>query len=746
VLLAAGLGINAYLITGAVQQRDTATLLSRGYSLAVPFMPAMTQERRASLAAVSNPTPENKAALEQARGGFNQLMGQFSGISTQVADAMPPGAKASIQRFVGTMTQVPAIRQQIDSGQASRLAVYDTFNQIGDAMITAADAIGRDSTDKDVALQRSLASDLMRVSDWLDRSDSLAAAAYQRDGMTSQEVDQFTSLTRAYRADLVALEPRLPAEQQRKLDDLRSSPEWAQLTKVEDALVRQGFDPRPQRPGEVESLPITLRQWQDATRTIAAGVSSLGLGDLGSIAASAEKRSADDALTRSVSIAVGSLLIAILVLLLAVRMGNDLVRRLRQLRADTLEADRRLPLAVARIRKGERVDVATEVPGLDYGTDEIGEVAEAFTKAQQTAVAAAVQEAQLREGTNAVFLNIARRSQAVVHRQLQVLDKAERGADDPDQVALLYQLDHLSTRERRNAENLIILGGGQLTRQWRNSVRLIDVVRSAVSETEQYKRVTLGQLPDLQVAGHVVADLMHLLAELVDNAIAFSPPESRIEVRGNPVGKGAVVEIDDQGLGMSEEERERVNAMLREPPNFNVMALTEDSRIGFFVVARLASQHDIRISLMESSYGGIRAIVLIPTSSLAAGQEPEPHAQIRGSDTELSMPALIPARRQPDGPAPMINGLPQRTRHRAHLTAGSDSALQWPEAAPSEDRPPLPKRRRQKSLAPQLMDTPEPADDEPATNDDHETNAVEARNLMAAFQRGTQRGRADNQP
>ncbi|HVV09467.1 nitrate- and nitrite sensing domain-containing protein [Amycolatopsis sp.] len=721
VLLAAGVGINAYLITAAVRQRDTAALLTRGYSLAVPFMPAMTAERRASIAYAADPSDAHKAALEEARAGFNQLLGAFSTISTEVAGAMPAEARESIDRFVQTMGVLPRIRQQIDNGQAPRLAVYDTYNTIADAMIVAAGAIGRDSTDKDVALMRSSASDLMRVSDWADRGNSLALAAYQSGGLTGGEVAAFDSLTRAYRAELTGLRPQLPLAQQQKIDALTSSPDWALLGTVEDALVRQGYDPRPPPPGVVPSVPVTIRQWQDAVARVSSTISSFGLGDLGSAAAAAEKQSADDTLRRSIVIAAASLLLAVIVLLLALRMGNDLVRRLRTLRADTLEADERLPEVVERIRRGEDVDVSREMPALDYGGDEIGEVADAFSKAQQAAVAAAVQEARLREGTNTVFLNIARRSQAVVHRQLQVLDKAERAADDPEQMELLYQLDHLSTRERRNAENLIVLGGAQLTRQWHTAVNLLDIVRGAVAETEQYNRVTFGRLPQLRVTGRAVADLMHLLAELVDNAIAFSPPESRIEVRGNPVGRGAVVEIDDQGLGMPAEDRDRFNEMFADPPDFGVMALTGDSRIGFFVVARLAAQHDIRVSLLESAYGGTRAVVMIPNSALAQAKS---LASAETGHTDWF-----------DTPVPAQPGPTQDTGPRTAVAMLPEAA-----PAPSESRPPLPKRRRQANLAHQLHDPPEPEADT-----DNEATAAEARDLMAALQDGTTRGRADDE-
>ena len=237
--------------------------------------------------------------------------------------------------------------------------------------------------------------------------------------------------------------------------------------------------------------------------------------------------------------------------------------------------------------------------------------------------ARAAQQAAALEDINAVFLNIAHRSQAIVHRQLQVLDKAERAEEDPDQLGLLFQLDHLTTRERRNAENLIILGGGQPGRQWRNPVPLLELVRSAASETEQYTRVALGRMPRMMVAGRAVGDLIHLLAELLDNATSFSPPDARIDVRGNRVGKGVVLEIEDQGLGIEPERMEQLNAMLRSDSNIGPSAKSQDWRLGLFVVSRLARRHGINVTLVESAYGGVRAIALVPMTLLTDVPETE---------------------------------------------------------------------------------------------------------------------------
>ena len=233
-----------------------------------------------------------------------------------------------------------------------------------------------------------------------------------------------------------------------------------------------------------------------------------------------------------------------------------------------------------RLRTGQPVDLSAEISAENREGDEIGQVAAAFDRAHNAAVIAATAEARTRAGVNAVFLNIAHRSQVVTHRQLEVLDQAEQTLEDPVHLQTLFQLDHLATRARRHAENLIILGGEQPGRRWRNPVPLTTLIRSAVAETLEYARIRPARLPQVAIVGNAVADLIHLLAELMDNATSFSPPNSPVEVRGDLVGRGIVVEISDQGLGMSGAEFEERNAMLDNAPDFSLETLTDDPRMG----------------------------------------------------------------------------------------------------------------------------------------------------------------------
>jgi signal transduction histidine kinase len=771
VLLFFGVGVSTYLLANALQQRDRAHLLGQGYQMAVPFMPAMSQERQASLLAVSNPAPENRAALDRARHDMDGLLTQFGAIPSQVAIAMPPEAKASISEFVAKMPQLISARQAVDAGRISRLDVYRAYNEVADAMIVAADAIGKDSTDKEVALDRTMASDLMRASDWLDRANALAAAALAGGGLTVEELHEYNHLTQGYRAELDALAPRLA--QQDRLAAIRSSQAWGQLSAVENALVEQEYSARAlsslntsslnTKTSRTESsraqlskteqpevnppvLPISFQDWQNAAHESATMISSLGLGTLGAQAAKLEGDRADAALVRSIVVGLVTLFVIAAVLIIAIRLGNNLVRRLVRLRTETLKlADEHLPHVVERLRAGEQIDAAVDLPELDHGKDEIGQVAAAFNKAQQMAVAAAVQEVKTREGINAVFLNIARRSQTIVHHQLQVLDSAERAVDNPDQLELLFQLDHSTTRERRNAENLIILGGGQLGRQWRNSVSLIEIVRSAVAEAEQYTRVTVALVPDVLVEGRAVADLIHLFAELIDNATSFSPPGSPIEVRGNPVGKGVVVEVEDQGLGIEADRREALNKMFRDPPDFGLVALLEDPRIGFFVVARLAHQHGVRVSLMESTYGGVRAGVLIPTELITT-----PNRDFEGEHTESERTNESPDRTSPsvvDAAVMHTNGSSQlQSMATTSQPSVADSTAE--KTAPqrtrdADDRPALPRRRPQEHLASQLQAESAAGGGGQVPEPDLDLAARRAQHSLSAFQRGTERGRAN---
>ncbi|MEV4345761.1 nitrate- and nitrite sensing domain-containing protein [Actinoplanes sp. NPDC049596] len=305
---------------------------------------------------------------------------------------------------------------------------------------------------------------------------------------------------------------------------------------------------------------------------------------------------------------------------LSVRVGRSIVGRLRRLHGEAREmATERLPTVVRRLQRGEEVDVDVETPPLEYGHDEIGQLGQAFNEVQRTAVQSAVEEAGVRRGLNEVFLNIARRSQTLLHRQLALLDRMERRETEPQELEDLYRVDHLATRMRRHAEDLVILAGAAPGRGWRNPVPVIDVIRGAISEVEDYKRVDIRSVESASVLGRAVGDVIHLLAELLENAASFSPPHTRVQVSGQVLPNGYAVEIEDRGLGMTPEAIDEANRRLVEPPDFDP---ADSARLGLFVVAQLANRHGIRVSLRASAYAGVTAIILVPGDLVAPGAGP----------------------------------------------------------------------------------------------------------------------------
>ncbi|MEV6973115.1 ATP-binding protein [Kitasatospora sp. NPDC093806] len=327
----------------------------------------------------------------------------------------------------------------------------------------------------------------------------------------------------------------------------------------------------------------------------------------------------------------GSAVVAVVLLwslIRGVRLARTVPARISGLHSDTLVlAQHEIPQVVSRLQAGESLPTPPAwAPPRRIG-DELQQTSDGLAAVRQAAVAAIIHQAQGREGTKKVFLNIARRTQILIHRQISMLDALEREHEEPELLRELFAVDHLATRMRRNAENLVILGGALPARRWRNAVPMVNVLRSAVSETENYARVVVQGVPRASLSGQAVADVIHLVAELIENGTTFSPPYTQVQVSAQEVPKGLAVEVEDRGLGMGEDEYERLNDYLANPPELDVSALGDDLRLGLFVVARLAARHDIQVTLRPSPYGGTRAVVLVPALLL---EQPEQPASLPG--------------------------------------------------------------------------------------------------------------------
>jgi len=266
---------------------------------------------------------------------------------------------------------------------------------------------------------------------------------------------------------------------------------------------------------------------------------------------------------------------------------------------------------VRKLSQSEGADEGVEIEPIGVtSTDEIGEVARAFDQVHREAVRLAADEAMLRGNLNAMFINLSRRSQSLIERQLSLIDSLEQSEQDSGRLSSLFRLDHLATRMRRNSENLLVLAGHEVNRRWSQPVALVDVLRAAISEIEQYERVVLNVQPGIVVVGQVVNDVVHLVAEIVENATTFSPEDTQVYVSGQPLSSGGVLlDITDNGVGISDQEMSHANWRLDNPP---VVDVAVSRRMGLFVVGRLAAKHGVRVRLRHAQAGGLTALIWLP--------------------------------------------------------------------------------------------------------------------------------------
>ncbi|XVU27943.1 ATP-binding protein [Actinoplanes sp. CA-054009] len=379
---------------------------------------------------------------------------------------------------------------------------------------------------------------------------------------------------------------------------------------------------------------------------------------------------------------------------------------------------------------GPRVPADDPRSALASARAEVDRLTEQLRLAQaQLAEAARVPAAPAGGRHVEVFVNLSRRLQSLVHREINLLDALENEVEDPDLLKGLFQVDHLATRIRRHAENLAVLGGSVSRRQWSRPVALTEVLRSAVAEVEHYSRVKLVPPIEGTLPGHAVASVIHLIAELIENATMFAPPQTQVLLRAQPVAAGMAIEVEDRGLGMQRADLARVNQLLVNPDDTNLDDLLRDGRIGLYVVSMVARQHGIVVQLQTNIYGGTQAVVILPPQLIGTAIEAPPPVR---ESTEV--PARPPLERR----VPMQSRIPLREPVVAPDLVSLPHAgrgVPAEDVQPTPSRPPLPRRRRQTHMAPQLQLGPPQPVAEPA--------GEQRPGLMASFMSGVSQGEAD---
>ncbi|WP_052439573.1 sensor histidine kinase, partial [Streptacidiphilus jiangxiensis] len=616
---------------------------------------AVQAERTAALAYLAAPDPGRLDAYNsRARAtdaavtamGRDILRGEPDAVG--LAAALPARLDA-LTSATGSLRQ---LRTRVEGHQLDWAAAADAYAGVVDGGFGVVGALSGATgvQNSGIASDARVVLELSQAREMLAREDATVQAAQAAGRMTPEQYQEFTGARYARHTLEDAAAPDLRPADLAAYRQVTGGQPARSLAQLEDAVRASG--------GGTRAVTAAGGAWVPTATTVQQQLDTVLTG-AGTAAGSNVDPYSLGALTKNGAAVLFGLAAVLLSLVISVRIGRGLVVELVGLRNSALDlAGRRLPAAMRRLRAGEEIDIEAEAPVVEAGDDELGQVGEALNTVQRAALTAAVERAEVLSGVSGVFVNLARRSQVLVHRQLTLLDAMERRTEDPAELEDLFRLDHLTTRMRRHAEGLIILSGAAPGRAWRKPVPLLDVVRSAVAEVEDYSRVEVRRLPGVAVVGAAVADLTHLLAELVENATGFSPPHTKVLVSGEQVGAGYAVEIEDRGLGMGKEAVAEANRRIADAQQAD---LFDSDRLGLFVVSRLARRHGVRVSLRPSAYGGTTAVVLLPSALLETGR-PRRRAPL---DAELDLPPVQPSAPDPATQDPFAAAVPRPPAHPA---------------------------------------------------------------------------------
>ncbi len=522
---------------------------------------------------------------------------------------------AALDEAMVTLEGLEGIRARIDSGEADPSVIAE-YSQIVGRLFTVLD---------EVAEQPELGPATNDVLSLVAVADAREAGAALR----AQVALAFASeqVAPPVAAEIAALEDaRLEASE--RLEQLPSDrgteavrqaqAEWPQGAALDDLMTlfraateagAAGESDRGQIDTAIEGFILALEEAETTVATAA-------LQDASSASGSASSNARNFMIIWLVA--------AVVSILLTLVLARALTRRLVRLTgaAEHL-AEHQLPGLVERLSSpsgegGQEVERPSPVDV--HGTDEIGQLADAFNSIQDVTFDVAVEQGRMLErGISDIFVNLARRNQGLIDRQIQFIDDLEAREEDPDVLESLFRLDHLATRMRRHAESLLVLAGAEPTRRRNTPVSLADVVRVAVGEIEDYNRISLIAFDDAEVPSSAAVDVAHMLSELMENATQFSPPDTMVEIVGHRTTDGYTLSISDQGIGMAAEQLDDVNQLLANPP---ATGLTLNRTLGFVVIARLARRFSLKVRLTSSPSGGVTALVNIPGPVLVQPDEP----------------------------------------------------------------------------------------------------------------------------
>ncbi|MGN9782208.1 nitrate- and nitrite sensing domain-containing protein [Nonomuraea sp. ZG12] len=548
-----------------------------------------------------------------------QLRNTYDGVddlvlaAKQRATVLAGTHEAAVRSVLRRLEEVATLRETAVKGKIQPLPTISKYSQIISSLLQFHDQVGEVAVDDQVSRGAGAGAAIARAKEQASKQRGILASALDKKGFDAGELDSFTA-AKAREESEQTLFATLASQEQLEL--YRNSVVGRDVDQTDLFRLRAIAQSSESKPLSIGTRPARdVATWFDVST---GKIDAMREVEKGLAAAVILRARALENGANTTALVSGVLILILLVVVLAIiaLIARSLIRPLRKLRREALEvAGQRLPQTVRKLRESADGVAGPVVPIGVTTHDEIGEVARAFDEVHREAVRLAGEESRLRSNVNAMFVNLSRRSQTLVERQITLIDGLEQGEQDEQRLGNLFKLDHLATRMRRNSENLLVLAGQDPPRRWSQPVKLVDVARASLSEVENYERVVL-QVPDgVSIAGQAVNDIIHLLAELVENALSFSPRETRVTVSGSRIdGGGVMLSITDSGIGMTIEELTQANERLTDAPSVDVSV---SRRMGLFVVARLAHRHGIRVQLRPHGSGGLTAMVLMPESLLA---------------------------------------------------------------------------------------------------------------------------------
>ncbi|MFC8125150.1 nitrate- and nitrite sensing domain-containing protein [Streptomyces sp. NPDC057302] len=606
-----------------IQQLNNMKLLTDMTKRATELASALQEERDRSAGPLAHGANSSdyvvKGSRQKTDRAYNRFLQETQDLDNTDDDKGLLGVRANTVEITQQLQQINKVRKDAYQDENSTSQTVDAYSQLIEQLLTLSSDMAQATSNPDMIQRTRALTAFSSAKEYASVQRAVIAASLPAGDSTFGKISETDR-----RYGFAALD-----KENSKLDAFKGiySGNADEVTKPIDGgnSSIEGADSYAKRVlGQEGGIKLqdkrSYKDWVDADTTKIDAMSKIELTLLNEMEQKARELRNE---SEQAAILNGALILLVLGVSLvgAFVVARSMIRSLRRLQdTATKVAQDRLPELVKQLSEADPQDVDTSVESVGvHSRDEIGQVAAAFDDVHREAVRLAAEQALLRGNVNAMFTNLSRRSQGLIQRQLSLISELESREADPDQLSSLFKLDHLATRMRRNGENLLVLAGEEPGRRWTRPVPLVDVLRAAASEVEQYERIELSAVPTTEVAGRVVNDLVHLLAELLENATSFSSPQTKVKVTGHALPDGRVlIEIHDTGIGLSPEDLAAINERLASPPTVDVSV---SRRMGLFVVGRLSQRHGIRIQLRPSDSGGTTALVMLPIDVAQGGKK-----------------------------------------------------------------------------------------------------------------------------